>query len=322
MKDKINIGITGASGLVGTYLSKSLSSNPLYSVKGLHVSGFVPDILKNEPITWEKGDIRDLETLEHFVEDLDIVIHTAAIVSFSKKDKEKLYDINVGGTRDLVNVLLGTGKKLIHISSISTLGRKDGDQMIDEDTFWNDNLPHSTYAHSKFLAEMEVFRGIAEGLDAMIFLPSIIMGESERDASSAALWKQVKNFPWVAPAGANGFVDVEDIVTYVKKAIENWKSGKKIILNGHNISYKEFYSIVLDNLDKENNIRTLSPNVLYVFRPFFNSLMFIVGKNSRITKENIETTSKAWSFSNSKSIELFGNQYTDLSKSIAKYVQK
>lgn len=322
MKDKIKIGITGASGLVGTSLSKALIEDSRYDVKGLHVSGFIPTILNDQPIEWVQGDVRELDVLEDFIEDVDIVIHTAAVVSFRKKDEEKLYSINVEGTCNLVNTLLGTGKKLIHISSISTLGRKDGDSMIDEETFWNDNLPHSKYAHSKFLAEMEVFRGIAEGLDAMIFLPSIIMGHSERDASSAALWKQVENMPWIAPQGANGFVDIDDIVTYVKRALVDWKSGEKIILNGHNISYKSFYKEVLKNLGKDINIRTLDPNVLFAVRPFFNFVMTLIGKNSRITKENIETTSKAWSFDNAKSIDFYSDNYTKFSKSISKYVRK
>ena len=320
MEHKLKIGITGASGLIGSHIAEVLSDH--FELHCLHTSGFMPSILKKKPINWHQGNLLDIGVAEDFVSGMDFVIHAAAIVSFKDKDVDLMYQTNVEGTRTIVNALIGTATKLIHISSISTLGRKDGDSPIGEDVFWNDNLPHSKYAHSKFLAEMEVFRGIAEGLDAMILLPSIVLGNAERGSSSAAIWKQIKRFPGIAPQGANGFVDVVDIGTYVQKAIKKWKSGEKIILNGHNRSYQELYEIVHATNGAKVDVKTFSPNLLMYIQPIAALFFRLFGRSFPVSKTMIETTSKSFQFDNSKSIELLGNSYTPFKESIKRLLKE
>lgn len=316
----MRIGITGASGLIGSKIAEKLSRESQHSIKGLHVSGYVPENLKNANIEWIQADIRDEGVLELFVKDLDLVIHCAAIVSFKKKDIPSMYEINVDSTRTLVDLLIDSKTKLIHISSIAVLGRKDGATLIDEEVFWNDNLPHSAYAHTKFLAEMEVHRGIAEGLNAMIFLPSIVLCNSDRDSSSAAIWKQIKRIPWIAPEGANGFVDVDDLTSYILAGVHNWKENERMIINGHNVSYKKLYEISLGKLTKKTKVRTLNPFILKLLVPLVNLGLAVVGKKSSLSFEAVETTSKSFSFDNTKSIDLYGNLYTPLDQSIHKYL--
>ncbi len=320
MEHKLKIGITGASGLIGSHIAEILSDH--FELHCLHTSGFIPTILKKKPINWHKGNLLDIGVAEDFVSGMDFVIHTAAIVSFKDKDVDLMYQTNVEGTRTIVNALIGTDTKLIHISSISTLGRKDGDSPIGEDVFWNDNLSHSKYAHSKFLAEMEVFRGIAEGLDAMIFLPSIVLGNAERGGSSAAIWKQIKRFPSIAPQGANGFVDVVDVGTYVQKAIQNWKSGEKVILNGYNRSYQELYETVHEANGAAVDVKTFSPTLLMYIQPIAALFFRLFGRSFPVSKTMIETTSKSFQFDNSKSIELLGDSYTPFKESIQRLLNE
>lgn len=314
MNHRLKIGITGASGLIGSHIADLLSEQ--FELHCLHTSGFIPSILKGKSLQWHQGNLLDVGVVEDFVAGMDVVIHAAAIVSFKDKDEELMYQTNVEGTRSIVNALLGRDTKLIHISSISTLGRKDGDLPIGEDVFWNDNLPHSKYAHSKFLAEMEVFRGIAEGLNAMIFLPSIVLGHAERAGSSAAIWKQIKRFPSIAPQGANGFVDVLDIGTYVQKAINKWIPGEKIILNGHNRSYQSLYETVHLLQGNDVQVRTFNPRFLKYLQPVIAALFRLVGLSFPVSKAMIETTSKSFQFDNSKSIDLLGDCYTDFDETI------
>ncbi len=316
MKEKIKIGITGASGLLGSHLAKALLSTGDYLVKGLHVSSFVPTFLKKEPMEWVQADIREYGVLEDFVRDVDVVIHAAAVVSFKKKDDDRLFDINVEGTKRLVNELLGSGKKLIHISSIATLGRKEGKQLIDEQDFWNDSLQFTSYAYSKFLAEMEVERGFSEGLDMMIFQPSIILGATERNTSSSNIWTQIKKIPGLSPKGANGFVDVEDVVAYILCALKDWKNGEKMILSGHNLKYTYLYEQYNAFRSKNVKVRQLNPTLLLLLLPLTKLLFSIFGIRSEISKSAIQTTSKSYRFDHSRSIELYGNHYTPIEKSL------
>ena len=310
MKDKIKIGITGASGLLGSHLAKELLQTGQYLIKGLHVSSFIPSFLKDEDIEWVQGDIRDYTVIEDFISDADIVIHAAALVSFKKKDSESLFEINVDATKNLVNQMIGTEKKLVHISSIATLGRKEGKKLIDENDFWNDSLNFTSYAHSKFLAEMEVERGFSEGLQTMIFQPSIILGATERNTSSSNIWTQIAKIPWLSPQGANGFVDVLDVVKYVKSGILDWKNGEKMIVSGHNLKYKFLY----EKFNKSNNIkgrvRELNPKFLLLLLPITKLFFKICRIRSEISKSAVITTSKSYRFDNSKSITLYGDLYT------------
>ena len=320
MDTKLKIGITGISGLVGTSIANRLSSYDNIELRGLHLSGFKPKILLQKNIEWIQGDLSEVGVLEDFVK--DFVIHTAAIVSFQKKNKDKMFLINVEGTRDLVNNLLRSKTKLIHISSIATLGRKEGAVDIDEDDFWNENLPHTDYAESKFLAEMEIYRGISEGLNAMIFQPSIILGQSERGTSSVSILNQITKMPWFAPQGSTGFVDVEDISTYVYEGIINWKSGSKLILNGVNLSYLSFYQLVLNHLGSKAKVRAGNVSILLFLLPFFRLAFSLIGKPTEISKAAIISTSKSHSYNNTKSIALYGNKYTPIEKTISRYLLK
>lgn len=322
MDKKLKIGITGASGLVGSHLASSLVDDGIYEVFGLHTSGYIPNILKDKKVNWVKGNLLDEGVLEDFIKDLDIIIHSAAIVSFHKADIDNMYDVNVEGTKNLVDLLIGSEKKLVHISSIATLGRKDGQISINENDFWNDNLPHSKYAHTKFLAEMEVQRGIAEGLQAMIFLPSIILGHAERGTSSASLWRQIDKFPSISPRGANGFVDVHDVVTYVKKGITDWKNDERMILNGHNIPYKKLYEMVHSATGRKINVRILNPRLILIILPFVNFFLKILGIPTTLGKDAVMTTSKMYEFENAHSIKLYGNHYSPLESSLERILSK
>lgn len=316
MKDKIKIGITGASGLLGSHLAKVLSNTEKYLIKGLHISSFVPSFLKDDNIEWVQGDLREYGVIEDFISDVDIVIHAAAVVSFQKKEEERLFEINVDSTKNLVNQMLGTDKKLLHISSIATLGRKEGKKLIDEKDFWNDSLKFTSYAHSKFLAEMEVERGFSEGLQTMIFQPSIILGLTERNTSSSNIWTQIAKIPTLSPRGASGFVDVLDVVKYVQAALLNWKDGEKIIISGHNLKYKFLYEKYNQFNNKEIGVRELNPKVLLLLLPITKLLFKIFGIRSEISKSAVYTTSKSYQFDNAKSIKLYGNLYSSIDKTL------
>ena len=124
---------------------------------------------------------------------IEDIYHCAAIVSFDPRKKEAMLHFNPESTVNVVNqALVQDIRKLVHVSSIAALGRTgDPKKEMDEEAEWEDSKYNSAYALSKYLAEMEVWRGMGEGLNAVIVNPGIILGATSGHDLSAALMKMV-----------------------------------------------------------------------------------------------------------------------------------
>ena len=179
--------VTGGTGLVGTHLiyallkkgekvrairRKSSKIEKLEKVISYYQDN-VDELLKN--LEWVYADILDVHSLEEAMEGVDKVYHSAAIISFNPSDHQRMIDNNTKGTANLVNAALNKKiKKLCHVSSIAAVGRDNTKEMVTESEQWTYSKKQSAYAISKHESEREVWRGIAEGLDAVIVNPSII----------------------------------------------------------------------------------------------------------------------------------------------------
>lgn len=307
--DNLTIGITGATGLLGSHCAKLLSNN------GFKVIGLYRNTKpSNLDVEWIEGDILDISLMELFVSKCDIIVHCAAELSHDKRIKNKVFTVNIEGTENIVHAMLDfPDKKLIHISSVSALGRVP-ETTINERNNWNSELPHTKYGKSKMLSEMVVYKGIAEGLNAMILSPGFIIAYSEDNRSSADIWSQIEKMPKTAPLGGNGYVDVRDAANAVYKAIQNWKSGEKILIIGHNASYKEIYSLASGV--PEEKINTPSPLFLKLILPFVKLFYWITGKRTEISNDTIDISSNVYRYDNAKSIKLLQMSYRPLQESI------
>ena len=164
-----------------------------------------------DKVEWVEGDILDVVSLEEAMDGMDTVIHAAAMVSFVKKDREQMYQVNVEGTANVVNMALEKNiKRFVHISSVASLGRTANGGSVNEEKKWEESKVNTHYAKSKYKGELEVWRGISEGLSGVILNPSTILGYGDWNTSSCAIFKKIHDgFNWYTP-GLNGFVDVED----------------------------------------------------------------------------------------------------------------
>ncbi|MFC0183961.1 SDR family oxidoreductase [Pseudarcicella hirudinis] len=181
-----------------------------------------------DQITWFEGDILDVLSLEEAISKADYVVHTAAMVSFAPKDRNKMLRINVEGTANVVNMcLLYKVKKLCFVSSVAAIGRKfsngasDTSNLIDEKAQWEESPLNSNYAKSKYQAELEVWRGVAEGLDAVVVNPSIILGEADWYKSSTQLFKYVYDENKYYTGGTINYVDVQDVAEIIYKLLHS-----------------------------------------------------------------------------------------------------
>ena len=235
------IFVTGGTGLVGSHLVEQLVKNGI-AVKAAYRT-HIPDIAGKEKVEWVKGDILDVLFLEEALQDINHVYHCAAIVSFNPKEKYKMFATNVEGTANVVNACIRAGvKKLCFVSSVAALGKLKKQGEIDESVLWSEETNNSNYGKSKYLAEIEVWRGIGEGLEAVIVNPVIILGKGNWNEGSSKIFKTAyEEFPWYTE-GYTGFVDVKDVVQIMIQLMESGTSGERFIVSSENIQYKDIFS--------------------------------------------------------------------------------
>lgn len=186
----MKILLTGATGLLGSSLAKRFAS--IAEIHGLKRESSNIALVTSLPIKWHTGDLNDVQSLEDALEGIDMVIHAAALVSYNPKDEKALMKTNVEGTTNIVNAMLTKDvKKLIHISSIAALGRSPDINTINENHKWIDSDLNTPYAISKYLSELEVWRGVQEGLEALVVHPSIILGKVGTGRSSTEIYNYV-----------------------------------------------------------------------------------------------------------------------------------
>ncbi|HEX6849498.1 MAG TPA: NAD-dependent epimerase/dehydratase family protein, partial [Chitinophagaceae bacterium] len=175
-----------------------------------------------------------------------------ALVSFVKRERKQMYNTNVDGTANVVNLSLENGiKKLVHISSISALGRTFAGEKVDEEKKWMDSKLNSHYGISKNKAEMEVWRGMGEGLDAVIINPSTVLGFGNWHDSSCAIFRNSYNgFPWYTN-GVNGFVAVEDVAKVAVLLMESNISEERFIINHENWEFRKLFNAIADGFGQK-----------------------------------------------------------------------
>jgi len=238
----MKILITGATGLFGSYLAKKFGS--IGEIYGLKRKNSSQKLLQDSPhkINWIEGDILEPISLGAALEQMDLVIHAAGMVSFDPKDEKKLMEVNVTGTTNLVNAMLEKGvNRLIHVSSVSALGRSADTLTYDENSKWTASRFNTPYAISKYRAELEVWRGVQEGLQALIIMPSVILGKISDERSSTQIYHYVLEENKYYPQGTVNFIDIRDAVEITLQLYQKGLWGQRYILNHNTLYYKDFF---------------------------------------------------------------------------------
>lgn len=314
LKEK-KILVTGGTGFVGSYILRHLVRKGYTDVHSLKRENSKPDLIaeaKNK-ITFHTADINDIPALEDAIQGVDYVIHTAALVSFKPKDRAKMMKINVEGTENLVNICLDNNvKKLIHVSSIASLGRKKSGKIIDESTEWEESSNNSDYSISKYLSEMEVWRAFSEGLDVAILNPSMIMGAGFWDTGTNEIIKKVNSGLHFYPTGTNGFVDVRDVAEMAILLMEKDISGERFICSAENVRLEKLLKEIAIGLDKKPPDKKLSKSIVNIAAFFIDLISFFPGYNSNMSSQSIKNAFFESLYDNSKSKEKLNFKYRDI----------
>ena len=321
--------VIGANGLVGSHviihLLKQNKQVTAVSRDGKPSNLFfdllkwyqISEELATWNISWKSADITDIFSLESIINEKAIVYHCAGLVSFHDSDSAKLKNVNAEGTANLVDVCVEKRiRKLAYVSSVSTLSLKENTNVLDENSFWKTDGNESNYARSKYLAEMEVWRGVEEGLNAVIVNPTIIIGPHDFTKGSVQLIDTVFKGLKFYPVGSTGFVDANDVALALIQLAESDKSEQRYVLNGVNMSYQKLFQLIADELNvaaPKIKVSSWMSKLAWRIEKLRSKL---INKKPLITKETAHASVQERYFDNAKVCADLAFQFTLINQTI------
>lgn len=301
------IVVTGASGLVGLHILRELSTSGEFIRALYHTRK--PDFLAGTHTTNIEClaiDILDFQQVEAAFAGATQVYHTVAIVSYDPRMRDTMTFINVEGTANVINAALHCGiQKLVYISSIATLGDEIYPTLITEKSTKEESKKRSHYAKTKSDAELEVWRGLAEGLHAVILNPSIILGEGDWNRSSTNLFKIVyEEFPYYTQ-GITGWVGAKDVAKASVLAMQSHVSGERFILNAENLAYREVFTIMANAMNKKPPHKEAKPWMTELIWRLQYLKSILTGKQATISKETARSAQERKGYNAEKWLKAF-----------------
>ena len=323
------IFVTGGTGLLGSHLLIELAKGdvPIRAIyrsdkKKKELSAlfnyYFGDSWKGylDRIEWLKGDILDIPFLQESMEGCSEVYHCAGMVSFHRKDFNKLININRNGTANIVNIALQRGvSKLCHVSSTAAIRGNNEDDISEADK-WKKEPTTSGYSISKYSAEKEVWRGIEEGLNAVIVNPCVILGAGNWNRSSLTLLRTLKKGLSYYPPGSNAVVDARDVAEVMLGLMRSEIQNERFLCIGSNQSFKELMDEVAKQLNVSPPRKKATRSLVEFARRFSSLLSLFTRKRSAITKETIRSLFEERSYSNSKVTEALNFEFRGLTEMV------
>ena len=288
--------VTGGTGQIGSRLLLNLTKNKAYKVRAIYRNTQSLEKIRQlfvkhsdsgaaqfDTIEWIQADLSNIPALEKAFEGVTFVFHCAGLISFQPQDFDKLIEVNVQGTANIVNLSIDFGvKKLCYVSSVATLSTLPHTP-IDEENDWNNEDNNTDYAISKHGAEMEVWRGSQEGLPVVIVNPSVVLGGDFTDRGSGLLYKKVADGLRYYPAGATGFVGVDDVVRAMVQLQFSEVDGERFVLNAENLTYKAVLERIANQLGVKTPTKRVSHQMLRFLARLDGVLSFLHLKKRTLT---------------------------------------
>lgn len=327
--------VTGGTGLVGSHLLYQLVENGK-AVRAIYRTKEKLDTVKKvfsyyspdhealfSKIEWVEATITNIPQLEQAFKDITQVYHCAAFISFNPKQYHTLRHTNIEGTANIVNLCISHNvKKLCYVSSIATIGKKAGDQLITEETYWNPEAEQSVYSITKYGAEMEVWRGTQEGLDAVIVNPGVIIGPGFwRGGGSGSLIRLVYKGAPRYTEGVVGYVGVKDVVNIMIDLMESTLVNQRYILVSDNIPYKTFLTKTANYLNVKPPEKKASKLLLQIAWRLDWLRSRLLNKKRRLFKQTTKTITTTSYYSNQKIQDAIGYNFKPIDVYLAETCQ-
>ncbi len=308
------VAVTGANGLLGNQVVRTLLKNGEQVValkrKNSDIS-LLSDI--HDKIEWREADITDEVSLLEGFNGVDAVIHAAASVSFKRSERQKIFDINVIGTKNVVDTCLALNiKRLVHISSIAALGRPTNKNIIDEKNKWTPSPLNSIYAESKYLAELEVFRGQQEGLSTVMINPTVILGPSDWNKSSSQLFKYVAKQQRFFIDGTLNYVDARDAANIIYQLLKSPIEGERFVVSAGHIEYLDFFKKIGKSLNRRPPSIKINKTILKILAVLEDGRSILTGSTPLITRETARMAGKSFIYDNQKIIDRLNFEFQSI----------
>lgn len=326
--------VTGGTGLVGSHLLYFLlkenahvraihrKNSDIASVKkvfALYTSEL--EYLFNK-IEWVEADIIDVPALTLAFENITKVYHCAAFINFDPSKYKVLKKANIEGTANVVNLCLANKvEKICYISSVATFGSTLDGGLITEKTEWNPEEKNSVYGITKFGAEMEVWRGTQEGLDAVTVNPGVILGTSPDNGGRGIINLGSSGIHFY-PSGGMGFVDVQDVVKAMILLMNSEIKNEQFILVSENITYKELLSKLAPLFGKKPPSKKLPKRVMLFLSSVDWLLGKLFGKKRKLFKATVRSLFKTSFYDASKIKSKLEFQFTPLEKTLERVTKE
>jgi len=311
--------VTGATGFLGSELCRQLFLSGKNSIRCTKRStSIVPEILLlfSKQLIWIEADLLEIDALNEALEGVTEVYHCAALVSFDPSLKKKLIKNNVEGTANLVNLCVEKNIRLLHVSSIAAVGEGKPGELINENHHLEETPKENAYAISKYESEMEVWRGMAEGLDAVIVNPSLIIGKNAGKQGTGQIFETVRKGLNFYTSGSCGLVDVEDVAKTMILLMESKISSERFIINAENWNYKKLFEDAAHCFGVKPPAREAKPWMLELaWRASALGTLF-TGKKMGVDKISAQSASRIQDYDNRKLKEAIGFEFKPVKQTI------
>jgi nucleoside-diphosphate-sugar epimerase len=322
--------VTGGTGMLGAHvLFECVKKKPAAAIyRRLESIKKVENLFKKlapdnpeyfESIIWKQAELNDINALNEAFKGIDFVYHCAAKVSLAEFHIKKLIKTNIEGTANVVNIAIKHKvKKLAYVSSIAAIGAETQINLVNEDHSWSNSNNHSAYAHSKYGAELEVWRASQEGLPVVIINPGVILGSFFWERSSGMIIKRVAKGLTFYPTGNVSVVGIEDVVTVLINLMESDIKNERFILVSDNLSQKELVQKIANKLNRKPPkipLKKWMLILLYITEKVFN-LIFL--KKNFLSIPLIESLCSLQYYDGSKINSYMNFSYCDFDKTLKK----
>lgn len=312
--------VTGGTGFLGSTLIKQLIDEGKAVLATKRPSSIIPDSLRGSSLVeWVDTDITNYFLLADLFPRVKEVYHCAAMVSYQPTDASLMHKVNIEGTQHIVNLCIEHDIRLVHVSSIAALGRNKLGLPVSETDKWEYDRGISQYSLSKYKSELEVWRGINEGLNAVIVNPSLIVGLGSYQKGSGAIFEVIRKGISIYPPGSVGIVDVEDVARVMILLMGREDIvGERFILNSENISHQDLMQRIARLLGKKEP--TIAANRIMLSWAWrlakFASLF--TGKKPAMTRETMRAAQAKLAYSNKKITDVLGYRFLPVDETLEK----
>jgi dihydroflavonol-4-reductase len=307
----VTFAITGANGFLGVHIIHHLlkQGHRVCAIirPGASLAEF--ELVKDhyslqtaiyQNLTWETCELYDVAGLEEYFQGKDYVMHLAGVISYLKKDADKLVEINQQYTANVVNVAKDAGiKKLLYCSSIAAISKNTKGEPLTESRAWDDEIVHSNYGYTKYLGECELWRAKEEGLATVAINPGIILGKGDWTKGSNKLFGNAKNGFHFYSRGITGWVGVQDVARIAEKLCLSDINGERYIVVSENKSFKEIADTMTAAMGTKKP-RIEIKGLLYKVAYTIVAVKEFLGLGGMLSKETVRASIAVNHFDNTK----------------------